>query len=356
MSPGPLHPAVRPRRLFVSGGSCLSEEAERLWVALGRRLARERGLVVITGGLRVRRDREDCNPADWAVVRGMKQELGGRSEALDTCCETVLPDESKDWGELVRFHEGRVVRLRNRTSQSRRFSMVSSADVVCSVEGEAGTRGVLDMALAVEKPILPLPFGGGASADRWKEHRAAIQEWFGISDEQASELEAVDIRALSSGEIAALADRICEWLLNGFTRNCFVMMPFGDEDADRVYDEAIRPALAEHGLRAVRTDRLGLTGNVVDCIRQAISSCFLAIADTTGDKANVMYELGMAHADQKPVVLLRRVDDSGRLELPFDLQTEQCIPYTDDDMVALRAVLVRTLSVLLGKTTSLDEA
>ena len=41
--------------------------------------------------------------------------------------------------------------------------------------------------------------------------------------------------------------------MRGFTKSCIVIMPF-QEDHDPVYDRAIRPALAAHGLWAVRTD------------------------------------------------------------------------------------------------------
>ncbi len=46
-----MHSMFRPRRLFVSGESALSDQGAVLWEELGRQLAAEEGLVVITGGL-----------------------------------------------------------------------------------------------------------------------------------------------------------------------------------------------------------------------------------------------------------------------------------------------------------------
>jgi hypothetical protein len=126
-------------------------------------------------------------------------------------------------------------------------------------------------------------------------------------------------------------------------------MPFKDT-LDAVYDDAIKPALATHGLNPVRTDRLGLTGSVVETIRGALTNCYLAIADTTDDRPNVMYELGIAHATGKPVVLLRRTDPSGALPtVPFDIQGESILKYADD-LGHLRAELERTIAVVLGRT------
>ena len=154
---------------------------------------------------------------------------------------------------------------------------------------------------------------------------------------------------LSESGIRALARHVKRHLLTGFTRNCFVIMPFRRKFAP-VYEEAIKPALAAHGLKPLRTDRLGLTGNVVEFIRNALNSCYFAIADTTHDRPNVMYELGMAHAENKPVIMLRSA--RGR-PAPFDIQSENIISYSRD-MKKLRERLERTIAVVVGKAESLE--
>jgi predicted Rossmann-fold nucleotide-binding protein len=350
-SAGNHHPAIRPRRLFVSGGSKLSPNAAHLWQELGALLAAEDGLIVVTGGLKQRADSPKTVPSDWAIVKGMLGALKRRRANSANHIETMLPDRSRDWRKLQRFRKGRVQILPKRTAQSRRFSMVSSSDVVISIEGEEGTRSVLDMALAIEKPILPLPFGDGVSANRWKEHRREILEKFHLSRNEAARWGKIKLERLSESEIATLARSVKRHLLTGFTRNCFVIMPFRRKFAP-VYEQAIKPALADHGLKALRTDRLGLTGNVVQFIRNALNSCYFSIADTTHDRPNVMYELGMAHAENKTVILLRSAKDRPP---PFDIQNENIIKYTQD-MKKLRAELYRIIAVLLGKADSLDHS
>ncbi len=54
---------LRPRRLLASGGSRLSKNAASLWRLLGRLLALENGLVVITGGSA----RREENPSEMTA-------------------------------------------------------------------------------------------------------------------------------------------------------------------------------------------------------------------------------------------------------------------------------------------------
>jgi hypothetical protein len=118
---------------------------------------------------------------------------------------------------------------------------------------------------------------------------------------------------------------------------------------------AIRPALDAHGLELWRTDRQVLAGIVVNAIRQRIRHCYFAIADTTEDRPNVKYELGMAHAEDKPVILLRRAHQDGtHNKAPFDLQTGSIISYSDD-INALRERLLGAIAVIRAQTTSLDD-
>lgn len=349
-----MNPTIRPLRLFVSGGSRLSQKSALLWQELGKLLAAEDDLVLITGGLDARTDSPDTRPADRAVVDGFLSGLNERGVPTRERVETFLPDPKLDWSDLKRFEVGTIHVLTNRSAQSRRFRMVHSADVVISLEGDKGTRSVLDVALAIERPILPLPFGKGVSARVWEEERTEICERFQISPEDANEFDRITIETLGELEITELAQRIRACLMRGFTRQCFVIMPF-EKDHDSVYDNAIRPALSTHGLQPVRTDRHVPAGNVVAAVREGLRHCYFAIADTTGDRPNVMYELGMAHAADKPVILLRKLGPAGEFSPPpFDLQTESIISYSDD-LIDLRRHIETAIAVVRGKMRGMDE-
>jgi hypothetical protein len=93
------------------------------------------------------------------------------------------------------------------------------------------------------------------------------------------------------------------------------MMPFG-QWMDAYYREIYVPAIREAGLEPVRADELFSTGSVIGQIWEQISRAKVLLADLTDKNANVFYELGLAHAANKPVIFT-----TGKLEdVPFDLR------------------------------------
>lgn len=126
-----------------------------------------------------------------------------------------------------------------------------------------------------------------------------------------------------------------------FLDTCFVMMPFG-QWMDSYYREIYVPAIREAGLEAVRADELFSTGSVIEQIWEQISRAKVLLADLTGKNANVFYELGLAHAANKPVVFT-----TGQLEdVPFDLRHLRVAVYDIRDP-AWGEKLKATLSVYL---------
>jgi hypothetical protein len=107
-----------------------------------------------------------------------------------------------------------------------------------------------------------------------------------------------------------------------FLDTCFVMMPFGQWN-DIYYKEIYIPAIKEAGFEPVRGDEIFSSGSVVEQIWEQIEKAKVLLADLTGKNPNVFYELGLAHADRKPVVFT-----SGALDdVPFDLRHLRVIIY-----------------------------
>lgn len=102
----------------------------------------------------------------------------------------------------------------------------------------------------------------------------------------------------------------------------FVLMPFATE-FDVIYTDLIMPTLIDTGYEVRRADDIFNQRNILRDIVEQIASCDLVVADLTGLNANVFYELGIAHATQRPTVLLTQ-DLS---ELPFDLRSYRVIEY-----------------------------
>lgn len=96
---------------------------------------------------------------------------------------------------------------------------------------------------------------------------------------------------------------------------CFVVMPF-DSLFKIQYERVIRPAIEELGLTCVRGDEIYSKPNVMADIWRSLRRTRLVIAELTGRNANVFYEIGLAHAIGKPIILLTR----NEADVPFDLK------------------------------------
>ena len=69
------------------------------------------------------------------------------------------------------------------------------------------------------------------------------------------------------------------------------------------------------------------TGKIMDQIWVGINSAKVLVAELTSRNPNVFYELGLAHALQKPVVLI----SSNEADVPFDLQHIRVVYYDVTD-------------------------
>lgn len=105
----------------------------------------------------------------------------------------------------------------------------------------------------------------------------------------------------------------------------FVLTPFLDEFIPTF--RRIRSIAQDIDLTCKRGDEEKFDGDIFPHILQYIAKARLIIANITGRSPNVLYELGIAHALDKPVILLARHAE----ELPIDLRTKSVIFYKDDD-------------------------
>jgi hypothetical protein len=104
----------------------------------------------------------------------------------------------------------------------------------------------------------------------------------------------------------------------------FVAMQFG-EPYDTIYREVIRPEAKRLGFHVIRIDEVSKPGIIFEDIKREIAEAKVVIAEITSANQNVFYELGYAHALNKPTILLAQ---RGR-ELPFDIRSYRVIFYED---------------------------
>lgn len=127
---------------------------------------------------------------------------------------------------------------------------------------------------------------------------------------------------------------------------CFVVMPFSPLFSTQ-YERVIRPAVEDAGLICVRGDEIYTKSRIMDDIWQSIRSSRVIIAELTGKNPNVMYEIGLAHALGKAVIILTRNED----DVPFDLKALRYLFYDTGDpfwgqnlQTALKQMLLNVLS------------
>lgn len=120
---------------------------------------------------------------------------------------------------------------------------------------------------------------------------------------------------MSGGTLPVVAD-------DGTQGRCFVISPFGGY-FDLYYRDVYRPAVLEAGLEAVRADDLFRASNILSDVWRLIRESRVLLADVTGKNPNVFYELGLAHAARKPVVIVT----ADIADVPFDLQPLRVLVY-----------------------------
>lgn len=109
--------------------------------------------------------------------------------------------------------------------------------------------------------------------------------------------------------------------------SCFVMMPFA-APYNGYYSLLYEPAIKKAGLKPIRADNeIFGAGKIMDQVWSGINSAKVLVAELTTKNPNVFYELGLAHALKKPVVLV----SSNEEDVPFDLQHIRVIYYDVND-------------------------
>ena len=102
--------------------------------------------------------------------------------------------------------------------------------------------------------------------------------------------------------------------------------------ADDVSRFIVQPALEGFDLDLKRSDEDPTPGSITVQIVRSIITADVVIADLTGKNPNVYYELALAHAFNRPVVIL--VDDPS--SLAFDMKDQRVIAIGDKGTIGAR--------------------
>lgn len=100
-----------------------------------------------------------------------------------------------------------------------------------------------------------------------------------------------------------------------------VMMPF-DSKFTPVHD-AISNAVKKMGMNCLRADNIWENNAIIQDIVSLIDRAAVVVCDCTGRNPNVFYEIGIAHALGREVVLITQIDE----DIPFDLRHLRYLKY-----------------------------
>ena len=332
---------MRNKRVVIYGGTQLNQALSKFVSLLAYELLKNERIMLVTGGFTAAGNQpSDKIPTDVAVLNGAELFAKEHGVPLDTILEAWLPEPAKDRREegVERFPGGKVIP--GLSAQARRLRLVQMADAIVTVMGEVRTALVLEMALAIARPALPLPFTKGDSEDHWRENRSYYMARLGITEDQAQRWEGFSVdEATAEAKAACLAEIVTA--VNGvIRRNCLVLMPFKEELRD-LYS-SLKQRIDAEGFHPVRLDRDLYAGDVRETVRRLLRESDAIIADVTDRSANVMYEVGLAHAFGRDPLLLWRGDaKSLESQLPFYLRPQRIVFGTDPAQIneALKAYL-----------------
>jgi len=91
---------------------------------------------------------------------------------------------------------------------------------------------------------------------------------------------------------------------------CFVIMPISDVDGydkghfGRVYEYLLKKACEEAGFEPIRADEVSKTNYIIIDILHKIMDCDMVLCDLSSRNPNVLFELGIRQAFNKPAALV----------------------------------------------------
>jgi hypothetical protein len=134
--------------------------------------------------------------------------------------------------------------------------------------------------------------------------------------------------------------------------SCFVVMPFATPLGNH-YAQIYEPAIKRAGLKPVRADDdIFATGKIMDQIWSGINSARVLVAELTSRNPNVFYELGLAYALKKPVVLV----SSNESDVPFDVRHIRVIYYDVNDPFWGDKLLAKVAENIISAIKNPEEA
>lgn len=104
-----------------------------------------------------------------------------------------------------------------------------------------------------------------------------------------------------------------------------LLMPFNNKFQNRY--NTIKEVCEKYGFKCHRSDETYQVGNLLKQIVELILKSQLIIAIIDGKNPNVFYEIGLAHALGKPVIIIANMVEED--SIPFNISSERLLLYSN---------------------------
>ncbi len=127
-------------------------------------------------------------------------------------------------------------------------------------------------------------------------------------------------------------------------------MPFASEfdDVYATIKGVIESSTMTQNGRCFRLDDARPAGRITDRLLSELRAATLCVADLTGNKPNVMWELGFAMALGKPAIVVTQTLN----DLPFDIKDMQSIEYQRHHLNSSLSIPLLTSRLRIGQPTA----
>lgn len=139
---------------------------------------------------------------------------------------------------------------------------------------------------------------------------------------------------------------------------CFVIMPISDSHDyesghfGRVYEHLIKPAVIDAGYKPIRADDTNKTDYIVVGVIKRVVDSNMVLCDYSARNPNVMYELGIRHAFNLPVTLIKD-RHTGKI---FDIQGLRYTEYDHSLRVDSVQKDIKNISKAIKETATIEQS
>ncbi|PYQ29251.1 MAG: hypothetical protein DMF56_13355 [Acidobacteria bacterium] len=177
------------------------------------------------------------------------------------------------------------------------------------------------------------------------EHNVDVPVNLDAAKKEASDAMNAALRLVRTALPADSAVATSQSLISGHVRNTAFILMWMDKDRPELVDvhETVKDVFSQFGITAHRADEVEHQERITDVVLAHIAQSQFLFADLSGERPNVYYEVGYAHALSKHPILYRRAGTP----LHFDLSVHNVPEY--ENLTQLRKSLTQRLAAITGR-------